>query len=91
MPKHDGVLGFEWRDPKSQREVLDGWPPGILAGALDRDDAMNTPVATDVALQTSLAPTLTGYQDAPVTQSAENLAQDRKLGLHPPPSAPARA
>lgn len=37
MPNHDGVIGFEWRGPKTGHEVLDGWPPGVLAGDLDRD------------------------------------------------------
>jgi len=37
MPKHTGVLGFEWRDPATQKEALDGWPPGVLAGTLERD------------------------------------------------------
>ncbi len=37
VPNRDGVIGFEWRDPKTGREVLDGWPPGVLAGDLDRD------------------------------------------------------
>jgi Type I phosphodiesterase / nucleotide pyrophosphatase len=37
MPHRDGVIGFEWRDPKTAREVLDGWPRGVLAGDLDRD------------------------------------------------------
>jgi hypothetical protein len=37
LPKHHGILGFEWRDPRTGREVLDGWPPGVLAGALERD------------------------------------------------------
>src|SRR5947208_3110825 len=37
VPKHTGVIGFEWRDPKTKREVLDGWPPGVLAGDLERD------------------------------------------------------
>ncbi len=36
-PKHTGVLGFEWRDPATQKEALDGWPPGVLAGDLERD------------------------------------------------------
>lgn len=37
LPNRDGVIGFEWRDPKTKKEALDGWPPGILAGALERD------------------------------------------------------
>jgi hypothetical protein len=37
LPKHDGVIGFEWRDPATQKEALDGWPPGVLAGNLERD------------------------------------------------------
>lgn len=37
LPKHDGVIGFEWRDPTTKEEVLDGWPPGVLAGKLEQD------------------------------------------------------
>jgi predicted AlkP superfamily pyrophosphatase or phosphodiesterase len=37
LPKHTGVLGFEWRDPATQKEALDGWPTGVLAGDLERD------------------------------------------------------
>lgn len=37
LPRNDGVIGFEWRDPKTQQEVLDGWPPGVIAGKLERD------------------------------------------------------
>lgn len=37
MPKRTGILGFEWRDPSTKQKTLDGWPPGVLAGDLDRD------------------------------------------------------
>lgn len=37
MPKHTGILGFEWRDPRSKLEALDGWPKGVIAGDLERD------------------------------------------------------
>jgi arylsulfatase A-like enzyme len=37
MPRHDGVIGFEWRDPKSLTESLDGWPPGVIAGKMEAD------------------------------------------------------
>lgn len=37
VPKHTGVLGFEWRDPASRKEALDGWPPGVIAGMLEKD------------------------------------------------------
>ncbi len=37
LPRRDGIIGFEWRDPKTSRERLDGWPPGVLAGDMDRD------------------------------------------------------
>jgi arylsulfatase A-like enzyme len=37
VPRHTGVLGFEWRDPVTQKEAMDGWPPGVLAGDLERD------------------------------------------------------
>jgi predicted AlkP superfamily pyrophosphatase or phosphodiesterase len=36
-PKHTGVLGFEWRDPATQKEALDAWPPDVRAGLLERD------------------------------------------------------
>lgn len=36
-PRNDGVIGFEWRDPSTHQEVLDGWPAGVLAGDLERD------------------------------------------------------
>jgi arylsulfatase A-like enzyme len=36
-PKHDGIIGFEWRDPVMRREVMDGWElPGQL-GQIGRD------------------------------------------------------
>lgn len=37
LPKDDGILGFEWRDPKTRQEVLDGWPPAVLKGLMERD------------------------------------------------------
>lgn len=37
MPRNDGIIGFEWRDPRTRREVLDGWPPGVLAGRMQSD------------------------------------------------------
>ncbi|GAC1400264.1 MAG: hypothetical protein NVSMB52_13870 [Chloroflexota bacterium] len=37
MPKNNGILGFEWRDPTTKQEVLDGWPAGVLAGDMERD------------------------------------------------------
>src|SRR5579884_3764024 len=37
MPNRDGVIGFEWNDPKTRQEARDGWPPGVLAGLLERD------------------------------------------------------
>ena len=37
FPRHNGVIGFEWRDPVSRREVLDGWEQGSLLGQVGRD------------------------------------------------------
>jgi len=37
MPKHTGVLGFEWRDPATRKEALDGWSAEVLEGLLERD------------------------------------------------------
>ncbi|MGH2448403.1 MAG: alkaline phosphatase family protein [Chloroflexota bacterium] len=37
VPRNDGIIGFEWRDPKSGKEARDGWPPGVLAGDMERD------------------------------------------------------
>jgi predicted AlkP superfamily pyrophosphatase or phosphodiesterase len=37
MPKYTGVLGFEWRDPATRKEAMDGWPAAVLEGLLERD------------------------------------------------------
>lgn len=37
MPRNDGIIGFEWRDPITGKERLDGWPPGVIAGQMERD------------------------------------------------------
>lgn len=37
LPRHDGIIGFEWRDPVTKKKALDGWPPGVLAGDMERD------------------------------------------------------
>lgn len=37
LPNRNGIIGFEWRDPKSGHEVLDGWPKGVVAGKMERD------------------------------------------------------
>src|SRR5579884_3348188 len=37
MPKRHGIVGFEWRDPTTGQEVLDGWAKEVLLGKLDRD------------------------------------------------------
>lgn len=37
MPKKTGILGFEWLDPVTKQKSMDGWPPGVLAGDLERD------------------------------------------------------
>jgi hypothetical protein len=36
-PRHDGIIGFEWRYAGTNREALDGWPPGVVSGAMERD------------------------------------------------------
>jgi predicted AlkP superfamily pyrophosphatase or phosphodiesterase len=36
-PRHDGVIGFEWRDPVTRREVLDGWELTNQIGQIGRD------------------------------------------------------
>jgi predicted AlkP superfamily pyrophosphatase or phosphodiesterase len=37
FPRRHGILGFEWRDGQTRKEVLDGWIPGVEQGLLDRD------------------------------------------------------
>lgn len=37
LPIHHGVIGFEWRDPQTKQEVLDGWTKGVISGLLDQD------------------------------------------------------
>lgn len=34
-PKHTGVIGFEWRDPKTGAEDLTAWWDGVMAGRLE--------------------------------------------------------
>lgn len=36
FPRNDGVIGFEWRDPETRREVLAGWEQGTSLGSLGR-------------------------------------------------------
>lgn len=70
-------------------QVLGVPVPPVMDGVI-LADALLAPSAANVAAQASLAPTLTAFQDALITQSVDNLSEDEKLGLHPPPSAPAR-
>jgi predicted AlkP superfamily pyrophosphatase or phosphodiesterase len=43
FPRRHGILGFEWRDPTTGKEVLDGWSPGVQDGYMERDlKAANT-------------------------------------------------
>lgn len=53
LPRHDGIIGFEWRDSITKRERLDAWPRGVLSGAMDRDlkssGAPSIPQAVKVA------------------------------------------
>lgn len=37
LPKHTGVIGFEWRDPTTRREVLDGWELPAQIGQIGKD------------------------------------------------------
>ncbi len=37
LPRRDGVIGFEWRDPATKTEALDAWPAETVAGKLERD------------------------------------------------------
>lgn len=37
LPRHNGIIGFEWRDPVSRREVLDGWEQSGMLGQVGRD------------------------------------------------------
>ncbi|MGH2447077.1 MAG: alkaline phosphatase family protein [Chloroflexota bacterium] len=48
-PRHDGIIGFEWRNPHTHREVLDGWEQGKMLGQVGRDmkhaHALSIPLA----------------------------------------------
>jgi arylsulfatase A-like enzyme len=37
LPRRDGVIGFEWRDPVTNTELLDAWPDQTVAGRLEKD------------------------------------------------------
>ncbi|MDQ2741293.1 MAG: alkaline phosphatase family protein [Chloroflexota bacterium] len=66
---------------------------GLTAPGLDGivlADALDAATAEEVSAQSVLTNTLTAYQDALITQSIDNIAQDKKLGSLPPPSLPAR-
>jgi arylsulfatase A-like enzyme len=48
-PHRHGILGFEWRDPQTGKEVLDGWAPAAKLGSIDRDlRAANVPSLAQV-------------------------------------------
>lgn len=34
-PAHQGVIGFEWRDPTTHEETYTGWYEGVVAGRLE--------------------------------------------------------
>lgn len=36
FPAHSGVLGFEWRDPKTGKEDYTAWYPDVMAGRLEQ-------------------------------------------------------
>jgi hypothetical protein len=59
MPRNDGIIGFEWRDPATGKERLDGWPPGVMAGQMERDlrasGAPSIPLAVKKANPKALA------------------------------------
>lgn len=53
MPRTDGIIGFEWRDPRTGKKRDDNWAPGVLAGAMERDlraaGAPSIPIAMKAA------------------------------------------
>lgn len=53
-------------------------------------DALLSPTAAEVAHQVGFAPTLTARQNPLIAQSIENIGEDARAGLHPPPSLPGR-
>jgi len=57
---------------------------GIPAPAMDGvvlADALTSPLAADTAIQQALAPQLSTYQSALITQSQDNIAEDAELGI----------
>lgn len=37
LPRHHGIIGFEWLDPTTDLEVMDGWDLGSSLGSVGRD------------------------------------------------------
>jgi arylsulfatase A-like enzyme len=37
LPRHHGIIGFEWLDPTTGQEDMDGWDIGSSLGSLGRD------------------------------------------------------
>lgn len=52
LPKHDGIIGFEWRDPNTRREVMDGWEDpqvGLIGRDMQHVHASSIPAAVKQA------------------------------------------
>lgn len=64
---------------------------GVSHGRMDGvvlADALTGAGADEVAAQAALEPVLTAHRSALVAQSQQDIAEDARLGIHPPPAPP---
>jgi len=66
-----------------------GLPPAAMDGIV-LADALSTASAQEVAEEVGQSRALSPYQDALIAQSLDNIAEDRKAHIVPPPVLPAR-
>lgn len=51
FPKHHGIVGFQWRDPATGKEVLDGWDQDPLASPILHDLHVGNLISLPLAIK----------------------------------------
>ncbi len=95
MPKRDGIIGFEWRDPTTGKELLDGWEQGSLLGQVGRDmhaaQDLSIPMAIKQADPSAVVVTLSSEKvyaaDAMSARAADYVFYHRYSGTQLLPSS----
>lgn len=53
IPRHSGVIGFEWRDPATHKEDLTAWYDGVMSGRLEEQLKQHGVNSIPIALKQS--------------------------------------